>query len=130
MHPKHIGPFKVLKHVNDVTYRLDLPLHFRVSRSFHVSLLKPVVTGSLDDATPDVSPPPPELIDRAPVYAVRRLLDSRRRGGQLQYLVDWEGHGPEEQCWMPARDVLGRGLIAESHSEHPEKTAPRFDSHN
>ena len=88
LQPKYIGPFKIVKRINDVTYRLDLPPRFRVSRSFHVSLLKPVITGPLDEATPDGPHTPPVEIDGAPVYAVRRLLDSRRRSGLLQYLVD------------------------------------------
>ena len=112
LQPRYIGPFKIVKRINDVTYRLDLPPRYRVSRSFHVSLLKPVVSGPLDEAAPGDTPPPPEEIDGAPVYAVRRLLDSRRRGGQLQYLVDWEGYGPEEQSWVAARDVqIGRAHV-------------------
>ncbi|KAI4874334.1 hypothetical protein NFI96_004585 [Prochilodus magdalenae] len=67
---------------------LELPPRYRVCSSFHVSLLKPVVPGPLDEATPETTPPAPVEVEGTPVYAVRRLLDSRRRGGTLQYLVD------------------------------------------
>ncbi len=55
--------------------------------------------------------PPPPIDKEASIYRVRKLLDVRPRGRGHQFLVDWEGYGPEERRWIPARDVLDRSLI-------------------
>ncbi|XP_057695225.1 uncharacterized protein LOC130917641 [Corythoichthys intestinalis] len=115
--PRFVGPFEITKVVNPTAVRLKLPAHFRVHPTFHVSQVKPVSTSPL---APPVPPPPPPLsVDGGPAYRVERLLDVRRRGRGLQYLVDWEGYGPEERSWIPARWVLSRELIRDFHRAHP-----------
>ncbi|KAI2647590.1 Transposon Tf2-6 polyprotein [Labeo rohita] len=54
---------------------------------------------------------PPVIVENPSVFKVKKLLAVRPRGRGFQYLVDWEGYGPEERSWIPARDILDRSLI-------------------
>nr|GFB91714.1 putative reverse transcriptase domain-containing protein [Tanacetum cinerariifolium] len=41
LNPRHVGPFKILERIRDVSYKLDLPEDLsRVYNTFHVSNLK------------------------------------------------------------------------------------------
>ncbi len=101
---KFVGPFKIARRVNPVTYRLTLPCSIKVNPTFHVSLLKPVLCSPF--VAPGKAPPPPRVIGGRPAFTVHRILGVRQVRGSRQYLVDWEGYGPEERSWVPARNIL------------------------
>ncbi len=122
--PRYIGPFTIQRQINEVTYRLTLPAQYRVHPTFHVSLLKPFSPPATGPMESDV-PPPPEIIEEPTIYQVREILDSRRQGGHLEYLIDWEGYGPEERSWVARDDVLDPSLLIDYHHSHPDRPAPR-----
>ncbi|KAL0150331.1 hypothetical protein M9458_054333 [Cirrhinus mrigala] len=125
--PRYVGPFKIIRQITPVSYRLELPAEYRISPTFHVSLFKPADEPSgVENLEGTASQgPAPIVVDGEEVYRVNTILDSRRRRGQLQYLVDWEGFGPEERSWVASGDILDPSLTTDFHTQHPDRPAPR-----
>ena len=120
--PKFIGPFPVSNVVNPVSVRLKLPRSLKVHPTFHVSKVKPLTESTLVPASKP--PPPPRIVDGGPTYTVKRLLAVRKRGRGRQFLVDWEGYGPEERSWIPSSFVVDRSLIEDFDRQYLQVPGP------
>ena len=107
-----IGPFAIVKQVNAVTFKLDLPANMKCHPVFHVSRLKPYITGR----TP--APPPPDVDEVGEeLYEVECIVDHQLKdvGGRRKkdasgqpipnlrdrYLVKWIGYPSEHNTWEP-----------------------------
>ncbi|KAI2664122.1 Transposon Tf2-11 polyprotein [Labeo rohita] len=65
---RYIGPFKILRQINEVTYQLQLPPRYRIHPTFHVSLLKPCFPSATETTGAGAEPPPPEVLEQPSIY--------------------------------------------------------------
>ncbi len=107
--PRWIGPFKVLKRVGKVAYRLELPTTLKIHNVFHVSLLKSYRTSG------KVQPPPPPILEDDELsFDVERVLAHEVRGSRTRpqkfYLIKWLGYGLEHNSWEPEKNLSSEVL--------------------
>lgn len=124
--PCQLGPFKVLEHIGDLDYRLELPDWLKIHLVIHVNRLSPWHNNDVVK----LSPSDPVIIDSEEEWEIKQILDSRfsnksKRTG-LQYLVRWKGYGEGDDLWVPAKEIHANEAIADFHQTHP--TAPPNDS--
>ena len=113
--PWRYGPFKILKRISPVTYRLLLPSQMKIHNVFHMDLLTPYIeTQAYGENYPQ---PPPEIIDGEEEYEVELIIDDRyiRQGWKRkrQFLVKWKGYPQSENSWVSEEDMHALGLLAD-----------------
>ncbi len=105
LYAKWIGPFEVVKAVNDVAYELNLPQSMSIHDVFHVSSLKPY---KARDGQNVKIPPPMTLLYGDKEYEVEAILDHKAdKGYENEYLVRWKGHPSSEDRWEPESNLRG-----------------------
>ena len=111
--PRYIGPFKILKRVGELAYKLELPPVLKIHPVFHVSRLRPFH----DDGR--VQPPPlPIVVDGELEYEVEKIYGHRdtKRGKKTrrEYLVRWKGYGVEHDEYVPEENLANaKGKLQE-----------------
>ena len=114
---RFVGPFKVIRVINDNAYELELPPQLRIHPVQNISKLRryrrsPAV---FDGRPVPIDRPPPDIIDPAgdAEFHVERILAQRRVGRRMQYLVKWKGYPNEDSSWEPRANLHCPDLLAE-----------------
>ena len=114
--PKQHGPFKILKHLSDAVYCVEIPRQWKIYNVFHANLLTPYKETELHG--PNFTRPPPDLINGGPEYEVEKILDEKPRGQgrNMHFLIKWKGYLASDNSWELAADVHAPELVAEFRS--------------
>jgi hypothetical protein len=101
---QHYGLFTVVRKVGDISYELKLPDSWKGHPVFNTVFLHPWVPPIAahqhhDDPPPP--PPPPDVVDGVGLYEITEVLKIHlnKRRKHLQYLIQWESYGPEDNAW-------------------------------
>ena len=119
-----LDPSQVIKKINDIAFRLELPPSMKIHLIFHVSLLEPYKTSSIPGRSQ--VPPPSVEIEGIEEFEVSKILDSRIIRRKLEYLIHWQGYDINERTWEPAANLChAPEMIQDFHHQYPKKPSPK-----
>ena len=106
LHPKFLGPYKIIQMVGKNAAKLELPKAYsRIHPVFHVSLFKEYKAGP-NALKP---PPAPQVVDGIPFFKVDKILSLRDRKEKrktiTEYLIKWEGYDDTHNSWEPEANL-------------------------
>ncbi|ESK89783.1 hypothetical protein Moror_16820 [Moniliophthora roreri MCA 2997] len=96
--PKREGPFKVLKVLGLVTYKLDLPHQWKIHPVFHTALLSPFKQTEAHGLS--FTEPPPDLIEGFEEYEVEVVVGHRPKKRPREFLVSYTGYDSSHNRWI------------------------------
>jgi hypothetical protein len=104
--PRFDGPYLVMETAPKISMvTIDLPNHPNTFHTFHTSQVRPFVENNKElFPSHKLEEPLPVFVDEEQFF-VDHILDEHKRGRGLQYLVRWLGYGPEEDRWLPGREL-------------------------
>jgi hypothetical protein len=114
--PKFYGPFKVLRRIGSVSYKLELPPKARIHDVFHVSLLKKF------EGAPTSVVPLPAIHHGRVLPTPEKVLKAQMNKGVWEVLVQWTGRPAADTSWeqleefkirFPTVQLMGELFVGE-----------------
>lgn len=103
---QRVGPFKIIKKVGSLAYKLDLPPTMRIHPVISVAQLEPAASNtSQDPYGRKINAEPPPVRNESDKYQVERVLGKRKMWNKTHYLIKWADWGNEHNVWYAIDDL-------------------------
>jgi len=106
-----------VKQVGHVCYELELPDKSKGLPVFHASKLAKYHLS--DDKERHPPPPKPIEVEGKFEYFVDTILDRKKFGKTMKWLVKWQGHARHEATWEPRSALQGNEQFVNYNKLHP-----------
>jgi hypothetical protein len=115
--PRWIGPLKVIQLRGPNTVLIEVPPRLRrIEPIQNVEHLKAYIS-----RPPSIGPTPPiqlpDIINDQEEYEVEEILAHRKTGPRTEYLVRFKGYGPEDDLWLPQRNLTNAPEIVQAYQD-------------
>ena len=129
--PRYIGPLKILQIRGENTVVIEVPPRLkRLDPLQNIQYLRPYKTRPTE-LGPQREDPTPRLIDGVEEYEVEDILAHRVVGKRVEYLTRFKLCGPEEDLWLPARNLANsQELLQAYHERNPLEPRPKKPTKN
>ena len=106
------GPFEITEKTSNTDYRLNLPVSWKIHKSFHVSKLRRVKPDEFNRQPPRVT-----LHVRGKNWNASEITKAKLLNGRLEYLVRWTlPDGQVEYLGM----IIGNGWTPRKSKQSPD----------
>ena len=104
-----------------VNYTFDIPDHYQIHRTFHVSVPKPCYDNGFNEGKP-----PMIIIEGEEGVFLYQILQHQplykhKGDSTVKYLIKWKGYGPAYNGWEPESEIRKRA--PDMLSEYCDKDA-------
>jgi hypothetical protein len=114
---KRHGPFRILKQISPVAFRLKLPNHWKIHDVFHASLLTPY--RETQEHGKNYLEPPPDIIDGEPEWEIEAITGTRLYRNQRQYRIRWKGYSSAHDSWEAETGIHAPELVQDFLRRYP-----------
>ena len=118
-----LGPFSVVKQINNIAFHLELLPSMKIHAIFHISLLEPYKESSILSKFQVL---PPIEIEGQEEFEVSEILNSRIIQRKLEFLIQWQGCDVRERTWQPVANFCNTPkMIQEFYHRYSKKLNSR-----